>query len=230
MRGDKPGSSWRIKAVALARSTRVPASHSNRRTHLEQQNRYLAQVEVDEVLRFMGHVGSEVPANHAVPSGAVLFVKLLLDICNVETVDKSIAPTDAAGEHSSSEGGGLDTPRYHDTRQSVADVHPLEVTTCPHTLINHCDGHSQAAMSFSMLNFSIAWAAQSIASCCMSSDMSAFLITAFLSAILFGCFIYYNKQTKLARVLGQPGQFLSSHHSVPGLPADRTSRFGALSS
>uniref|UniRef100_A0A0G4FLC1 RRM domain-containing protein n=1 Tax=Chromera velia CCMP2878 TaxID=1169474 RepID=A0A0G4FLC1_9ALVE len=35
-------------------------------------------------------------------------------------------------------------------------------------------------MSFSILYFSRAWVAQSIASCCMSSDMSAFLITAFL--------------------------------------------------
>ena len=38
-------------------------------------------------------------------------------------------------------------------------------------------------MSFSMLYFSMAWVAQSTASCCMSSDISAFLITAFLSVI-----------------------------------------------
>lgn len=38
-----------------------------------------------------------------------------------------------------------------------------------------------AAMSFSMLYFSRACVAHSTASCCMSSDMSAFLITAFLS-------------------------------------------------
>merc|ERR1712064_56486 len=42
----------------------------------------------------------------------------------------------------------------------------------------------KAAMSFSMLYFSSAWVAQSTASCCISSDMSAFLITAFLSDIL----------------------------------------------
>ncbi|TNN66050.1 hypothetical protein EYF80_023678 [Liparis tanakae] len=47
------------------------------------------------------------------------------------------------------------------------------------------DGHlAQAAMSFSMLYFSMAWVAQSTASCCMSSDMSAFLITAFLSVMV----------------------------------------------
>lgn len=39
-------------------------------------------------------------------------------------------------------------------------------------------------MSFSMLNFSIACVAKSTASCCMSSDMSAFLITAFFSDML----------------------------------------------
>lgn len=38
-----------------------------------------------------------------------------------------------------------------------------------------------AAISFSMLYFSRACVAHSTASCCMSSDMSAFLITAFLS-------------------------------------------------
>lgn len=39
-------------------------------------------------------------------------------------------------------------------------------------------------MSFSILYFSMAWVAQSTASCCMSSDMSAFLITAFLSVMV----------------------------------------------
>lgn len=41
-----------------------------------------------------------------------------------------------------------------------------------------------AAMSFSMLNFSIACVAHSTASCCISSVISAFFITAFLSVIL----------------------------------------------
>eukprot|EP00416_Gambierdiscus_australes_P030073 CAMPEP_0171088166 /NCGR_PEP_ID=MMETSP0766_2-20121228/20613_1 /TAXON_ID=439317 /ORGANISM="Gambierdiscus australes, Strain CAWD 149" /LENGTH=80 /DNA_ID=CAMNT_0011545937 /DNA_START=232 /DNA_END=471 /DNA_ORIENTATION=+ len=41
----------------------------------------------------------------------------------------------------------------------------------------------KAAMSFSMLYFSSAWVAQSMASCCMSSAMSAFLITALRSAM-----------------------------------------------
>lgn len=54
------------------------------------------------------------------------------------------------------------------------------------TLINSFEGVSKqskthAAMSFSILNFSKACVAQSTASCCMSSDMSAFLTTALRS-------------------------------------------------
>ena len=39
--------------------------------------------------------------------------------------------------------------------------------------------------TFSMLYFSKAWDAQSTASCCISSDMSAFLMTALRSAIIY---------------------------------------------
>ena len=49
-----------------------------------------------------------------------------------------------------------------------------------------------AAMSFSILYFSNAWDAQSTASCCMSSDMSAFLITALRSA-MFASFLVFKK-------------------------------------
>lgn len=45
--------------------------------------------------------------------------------------------------------------------------------------------------TFSMLYFSKAWEAQSTASCCISSDMSAFLMTAFLSAMTI-CFWFYS--------------------------------------
>jgi len=40
----------------------------------------LSEVEVDEMLRLMGDVGSEVSAHDAMPSGIVLLVKLLLDV------------------------------------------------------------------------------------------------------------------------------------------------------
>ncbi len=47
---------------------------------LEQQDRNLAEVEVDEVLRLVGHVRAEVAADDAVPGRGVLFVELLLDV------------------------------------------------------------------------------------------------------------------------------------------------------
>lgn len=50
-------------------------------TALEQQDGYLAQVEVDEVARLVGHVRSEVAANDAMPGRVVLLVELFLDEC-----------------------------------------------------------------------------------------------------------------------------------------------------
>ena len=40
----------------------------------------MTEVEVDEVLGFVGDVGAEVAADDAVPSGVVLLVELLLDV------------------------------------------------------------------------------------------------------------------------------------------------------
>lgn len=47
---------------------------------LEEEDGNLPQVEIDEVLRLVSHVGAKVPANDAMPGGVVLFVKLLLDV------------------------------------------------------------------------------------------------------------------------------------------------------
>lgn len=74
-----------------------------------------------------------------------------------------------------------------------------------------------AAMSFSMLYFSRACVAHSTASCCMSSDMSAFLITAFLSVMVAVAEKKHNTQ----RTIHQPHRestldrlpFLPSRHS-----------------
>jgi hypothetical protein len=47
---------------------------------LEEEDRDLAEVEVDEVLRLVGDIAAEVSANDAVPRGVVLLVELLLDV------------------------------------------------------------------------------------------------------------------------------------------------------
>mgnify|MGYP006983109366 CR=1 FL=1 len=53
-------------------------------TRLEKQNCDLTDVEVDEMLGLVGDIRSEVATNNAVPGGAVLLVKLLLDVsCNI---------------------------------------------------------------------------------------------------------------------------------------------------
>ncbi len=55
--------------------------------------------------------------------------------------------------------------------------------------------HHLSILTFSMLYFSKACVAQSTASCCISSDMSAFLITAFRSAILVkSCHNFWRKK------------------------------------
>jgi len=51
---------------------------------LEEEDGNLAQVEVDEVARLVGHVRPKVPADDAVPRRVVFFVEFFLNVsCNI---------------------------------------------------------------------------------------------------------------------------------------------------
>uniref|UniRef100_A0A3B5K1U3 Uncharacterized protein n=1 Tax=Takifugu rubripes TaxID=31033 RepID=A0A3B5K1U3_TAKRU len=50
---------------------------------MSQQDGHLAQVEVNEMLRLVGHVAAEVPPDDAVPGGIVLLPHLLDEGCDV---------------------------------------------------------------------------------------------------------------------------------------------------
>jgi len=49
-------------------------------TRLEEENGYLTEIEVDEMLRLVRDVTAEIPAHDAMPRRVVLFVKLFLDV------------------------------------------------------------------------------------------------------------------------------------------------------
>lgn len=60
-------------------------AHRRRRRHrslsaLKEQNRHLAQVEVDKMARLVRHVRAKVTPDDAMPCGIVLLVELLLDV------------------------------------------------------------------------------------------------------------------------------------------------------
>jgi hypothetical protein len=49
-------------------------------TGLKQQDRDLSEIEINEVLGFVGHVRAEVSSDNAVPGWVILFIEFLLDV------------------------------------------------------------------------------------------------------------------------------------------------------
>lgn len=58
--------SWMVQSLMLAR--------------FKQEHSYLSKIKVDEMLCFMGNIGSKVTTHNYMPSRIVLFIELLLDI------------------------------------------------------------------------------------------------------------------------------------------------------
>merc|ERR1719181_254081 len=83
-RHDPDRTHTRIYASADHPSRHCPSTSREQLTRLEEEDCYLAEVEVDEVLRLVGDIGAEVTAHNAVPGWVVLLVELLLHIsCDV---------------------------------------------------------------------------------------------------------------------------------------------------
>lgn len=66
-----------ISDLNLGRKKNPQCSQEQFSAWFEEQDGHLAQVEVNEMLRLVGHVAAEVPPDDAVPGGIVLLVKLL---------------------------------------------------------------------------------------------------------------------------------------------------------
>merc|ERR1719152_445877 len=67
------------KRTGTAASGALASGPSTRSPRLKEEDRHLAEVEVDEVLRLVGHVRAEVAPDDRVPGRVVLLVELLLD-------------------------------------------------------------------------------------------------------------------------------------------------------
>ncbi len=109
----------------------------------------------------MCHVRAEVTTYNAMPCGVVFLVKLLLDIRSNVLSSMNILQTN------------------HLIRTEFKAIKPVSIQSA------YSAYNLRTVPTFSILYFSKAWDAQSTASCCISSDISAFLITAFRSAMWY---------------------------------------------
>ena len=86
-----------LLAMIFANTTESPSegisgASGGTSSGFEKKDSDLTEIEVDEMLGLVGHIGAEVTANNAMPGGVVLFVEFLLDegsdvLLNVEFLE-----------------------------------------------------------------------------------------------------------------------------------------------
>lgn len=144
----------------------------------------LAPVQVDEVFRVVGDERPEISSHDAVPLVSVVFVEIFLDErCDVLQCE--------ALKKKSKRSSVNDSARMNNQQQSTkSSIHrhytyPPQKNTHTHTISNPYSHYCSSFFFFtvSALNSSIARVAQSTASFCSSSSMSALMITIFFLAL-----------------------------------------------
>ena len=130
------------------------------------------------------NIASKVSTNYNVPCWIVLFVKFFLDVsCNILCIKaKVLEKKSIERKRKLSSFVSTNSPMFSLSLIfhcfPIPFLYQIKISTKKKQSTSSLA--YQKELTFSMLYFESAWEAQSTASCCMSSDMSAFLITAFL--------------------------------------------------
>lgn len=127
---------------------------------------------------------TEAPSDDGMPSRVVLPVKLFLDICSYvllycKLLHGLFPSKRRAIRHPLT---GCERIRKRSVTYSVYEPYNGPCARATNSTLRHASCLWRSI--FIGLCYGFTWLAQSIASCCMSSDMSAFLITALRSDIL----------------------------------------------